>query len=97
VTVAEPAPRAVAVAVRRHKAPSRWVGTLFCQGEFCDTVLAEVMADGDNLTYIQPIGARPKYSDIIPCPQCGALREFKSVRVKPLVVDVLAQKPYSKG
>lgn len=77
-------PCAQARGVRVSRRPSRWVGTLFCLSDLCDTVLAEVLADDDNMTYIQPIGAARKYTDRIPCPKCGAIRPFESTRVRPL-------------
>lgn len=63
--------------------PRRWVGTLFCRTPGCETVLAEVMADMQNMTYLQPIGGLPKRTDAIPCPRCGRVRVFRSGDVGP--------------
>jgi hypothetical protein len=82
VTVAEPAPRAVAVAVRRKLVRrSRWVGILFCLS--CEAELAEVLADEDDCTYLPSLGTPPVREMSVPC-RCGAVRKFKSQKLRPL-------------
>lgn len=76
-----------------HAGASRWVGTLFCAAEFCNTVLAEVFADEANMTYLQPIGGRRVRHTAIPCPQCDKVRVFDTANVGPPPKDVLLQPP----
>ena len=62
----------------RHVPPRRWVGALWCLTDGCDTVLAEVFADEVGLTYLQPVGGGRLRSIGVPCPRCGAVRDFAS-------------------
>lgn len=84
--------RAFAVPARRRR-PHRWVGVLYCLS--CERELSEVLADENNETYLPSLGLGRIKTMAVPC-QCGAVRTFESVKVKPLIVDAIANKPYSK-
>lgn len=67
-----------------RQAPARrWVGTLICRTAGCNTELAEVFADEQHLTYLPQIGGGRVQHIGVPCPKCGAVRRFESVRLPP--------------
>jgi hypothetical protein len=97
---AEPEPRAVesrglAVPVRRRSPRrSRWVGVLICRK--CDAELSEVLADESDDTYLPTLGGHRIRNMDVPCLACGTVRHFETTRTRPLVVDAIANRNYSK-